>query len=122
VLQVKERTSNPSSVVSILRVAFEFFKEFGVHHMLFLEILIGMFQTGYDTLLFQTKLLHFGILLCHLLQISLETNQIIMGLPIELVELNILLLEVFFFLATFLLHSTYWTSFCFHVGLYSIVF
>ncbi len=65
--------------------------------MLLFEILIGLFQTCYDTLLFQTKLLHFGIVSRHLLQINLETSQIIMGLLIELVKLNILLLEVFSF-------------------------
>jgi hypothetical protein len=59
--------------------------------MLF-EVLIGLFQTGYDTLLFQTRLLHFGIISNHLLQINLETLQIIVGFPIELIKLGILLL------------------------------
>jgi hypothetical protein len=50
--------------------------------MLLPEILTCMFQISYDTLLFQTKLFHFGIVSCHPLQIGLETSQIIMGLPI----------------------------------------
>jgi hypothetical protein len=53
-----------------------------------------MFQTGYDTMLFQIRLFHFGIISRHQFQISLETNQIIMGFPIELVQFNILLLQV----------------------------
>jgi hypothetical protein len=57
--------------------------------VLFPKILIGLLQIDYDTMLFQTKLFHFGIILHHLLQISLETIQIIMGLPIELNELGI---------------------------------
>jgi hypothetical protein len=60
------------------------------NYLLLPKILTGMFQIGYDTSLFQTGLFHFGIILRHLLQINLETNQIIMGLPIKLVELNIL--------------------------------
>jgi hypothetical protein len=64
------------------------------NYMLLPKILMGMFQTGYNTLLFETGLLYFGIISRHLLQISLETGQIIMGLPIEPVELNILLLHV----------------------------
>jgi hypothetical protein len=66
-------------------------------YMLFPKILIGMLQTGYDTLLFQIGLLHFGIISCYPLQFNLVTSQIIMGLPIELVELNILLLQVLSF-------------------------
>jgi hypothetical protein len=62
--------------------------------MLLLAILTSMLQIGYDTLLFQIGPLHFGIVSRHSLQINLETSQIIMGLPIELVELNILLLHV----------------------------
>ncbi len=62
--------------------------------MLLPEILTSMFQTGYDTLLFQTGLLHFGIILHLSLQINLETSQIILGLLIELVELSIFLLQV----------------------------
>ncbi len=67
------------------------------NYVLLLEILTSMLRTGYDTLLFQIGLLHFGIISNHSLQISLETNQIIMGLPIELVEFNIFLLHVFNF-------------------------
>jgi hypothetical protein len=62
------------------------------NYLLFPEILIGLFQTNYDTLLFQIRLLHFGIILHHSLQINLEIIQIIMGLPLELVEFGILLL------------------------------
>jgi len=58
---------------------------------------MGLLQIGYDTLLFQIGLLHFGIISHHLLQISLETIQIIMGILIELVELGIFLLQVFDF-------------------------
>jgi len=66
-------------------------------YMLFLEILTSTLQTSYDILLFQTRLLHFGIISRNSLQINLETNQIIMGLPIELVKLNILLLKILSF-------------------------
>jgi hypothetical protein len=45
-----------------------------------------MLQTNYDTLLFQTGLLHFGIVSHHLLQISLETSQH-NGTPIDLLSL-----------------------------------
>jgi hypothetical protein len=65
--------------------------------MLFSKVLIGLFQTGCDTLLFQISLLHFGIIMYHLLQINLETFQIIVGFPVELIKLNILLLQVFNF-------------------------
>jgi len=57
--------------------------------MLFPKILIGLLQIYYDTMLFQTKLFHLCIILHRLLQISLETIQIIMGLSIELNELGI---------------------------------
>jgi len=63
-------------------------------YLLLLEVLTSLFQTGYDTLLFQTGFLHFGIVSHHSLLINLGTIQIIMGLPIELVKLNILLLQV----------------------------
>jgi hypothetical protein len=55
-----------------------------------------MLQASYGTLLFQIGL-HFGIILHHPLQINLETSQIVMGFPIELVELNILLLQILSF-------------------------
>ncbi len=58
-------------------------------------ILPGLFQIGYDILLFLIELLHFGIILCHSLQTLLETIQIIVGLLVELVEFDILLLQVF---------------------------
>jgi hypothetical protein len=61
------------------------------NYLLLPEILTSILQTGYNTL-FQTKLFHFGIISHHSLQISLETSQIIMGLPIELVKLIIHLL------------------------------
>jgi hypothetical protein len=62
--------------------------------MLLLEILTGLLQTSYDTLLFQIGLFHFSIILCHLLQINLEMIQILVGLLVELVELGIFLLQV----------------------------
>jgi hypothetical protein len=62
--------------------------------MLLLKILTSLVQTSYDTLLSQIGLLHFGIISHHLLQINLEMIQIIMGLLVELVEFNILLLHV----------------------------
>jgi hypothetical protein len=62
--------------------------------MLLLEILTNMLQTGYDTMLFQIGLFHFGTILRHLLQISLVTIQIIVGLLVELGEFDILLLQV----------------------------
>jgi len=55
------------------------------NYLLLPEILTSILQTGYNTMLFQTKLFHFGIISHHSLQISLETSQIIMGLPIELI-------------------------------------
>ncbi len=64
-------------------------------YLLFLAILTSMFQIGYKTMLFQTRLLHFGLISCHPLQISLEISQFITGLLIELVELNIVLIQVF---------------------------
>ncbi len=64
-----------------------------VSFLLLLEILIGLFQINYDTLLFQSGLLHFGIISCHPFQIKLKMNKIIMGLPIELIEFNIFLLQ-----------------------------
>jgi hypothetical protein len=64
---------------------------------MFLKILTNMFQTDYDTLLFRIGLLHFSIVSHHPLQINLETSQIIMGLPIEMVKFNILLLHIFSF-------------------------
>jgi hypothetical protein len=65
--------------------------------MLLFEVLTYLLQTGYDTLSFQTRLLHFGVVLRHLFQINLETLQIIMCFPVQLVELKILLLQVFSF-------------------------
>jgi hypothetical protein len=62
--------------------------------MLLPKILTCRLQTGYNTLLFQIGFLHFGIIVHHPLQISLETNQIIMCFLIEMVELNIFLLQV----------------------------
>ncbi len=64
------------------------------NYMLLLEILTNMLQTGYDTMLFQIGLFHFGTILRHLLQISLVTIQIIVGLLVELGEFDILLLQV----------------------------
>jgi hypothetical protein len=60
--------------------------------MLLYELLTSLLQTGYDNLLFQSRLLHFGIISYHSLQIRLKMFQIIVGFPIELVKLNILLL------------------------------
>ncbi len=48
--------------------------------------------------MFQIGLFHFGIVSRHPLQINLENNQIIMGIPIVLVELIILLLQFLSFL------------------------
>jgi hypothetical protein len=56
--------------------------------MMLPEILIGFLQISYDTMLFQTRLLHFGIIAHHSLQISLETIQIIMSPLVELIELK----------------------------------
>ncbi len=67
------------------------------NYLLLFEVLISLIQTGYDTLLLHIGLLHFGVILCHLLQIGLEMLQIIMGFLIELIELNIFLLYVFSF-------------------------
>ncbi len=66
-------------------------------YLLLSKILTGLLQTNYHTLLFQTGLLHFGIVSHHFLQISLEMIQIIMGIPIEQVKLNILLLQILSF-------------------------
>jgi hypothetical protein len=63
--------------------------------MMFPKILIGFFRSGYDTMLFQTKFFHFGIIIRHSLQINLEKIQIIVSLPVELVELSIFLLQGF---------------------------
>ncbi len=63
-------------------------------YILLPKILIGLFQTNYDTMLFQIWLFHFGIILRHLFQIRLETIQFIVGLLVELVEIGILLLQV----------------------------
>jgi hypothetical protein len=64
------------------------------NHLLLLEILTSLLQTSYDTMLFQTRFLQFGIISHHSLQINLEIIQIIVGLLIELGEFNILLLQV----------------------------
>jgi hypothetical protein len=64
------------------------------NYLLFFEVLTSLFQSGYDTLLFQTKLLNFGIIACHSLHIILETLQIIVGFLVELVKFDILLLQV----------------------------
>jgi len=55
-------------------------------YMMFLKILIGFFRNSYDTMLFQIRFFHFGITTCHSLQMGLETIQIIVNLPIELVN------------------------------------
>jgi hypothetical protein len=65
--------------------------------MLLSKFLTSLFQIRYDTLLFQIKLFHFGVIPHHLLQINLEMVQIIMGFLVELIELNIFLLQVFNF-------------------------
>jgi hypothetical protein len=60
--------------------------------MLFCELLTSLFQTRYDTMLLHTQLFHFGIVLRHSLQISLETLQIIVSFLIELIKFDIFLL------------------------------
>jgi hypothetical protein len=61
-------------------------------YLLFFELLIVLLQTSYDHLLLHIGLLHFGVVLCHSLNINLETLQIIMNFLIELIELDIFLL------------------------------
>jgi catalase len=56
------------------------------NYMMFPKILIGFFRNSYDTMLFQIRLFHFGITTRHLLKMGLETIQIIVNLPIELVN------------------------------------
>jgi hypothetical protein len=73
----------------ILLLLVEFYVD---NHLLLLEILTSLLEIGYDTMLFQTGLVHFGIISCHSLQISLEIIQIIVGLLIELGEFSIFLL------------------------------
>jgi hypothetical protein len=68
------------------------FKLYVGSYLLIYEVLIGLLQTGYDTLLLHIGLFHFGIILHHSLQINLEMFQIVVGFPIELIELNINLL------------------------------
>jgi hypothetical protein len=58
----------------------------------FFKVLVGLLQIGYDTLLFQIGLFHFGIILHHSLQINLEMLQIIVDFLVELVKFGILLL------------------------------
>jgi hypothetical protein len=58
---------------------------------LFNYTLIGLLWTSYDTLL-HIGFLHFCVILYHLLQISLETFQIVVGFQVELVKLDIFLL------------------------------
>ncbi len=58
-------------------------------YLLFFELLIVLLQTSYDHLLLHIGLLHFGVVLRHLLQSSLEMLQIIVDFPIELIELGI---------------------------------
>jgi hypothetical protein len=70
--------------------------------MLLPKILISMLQIDYDTLLFQIGLFHFDIIFHHPLQFNLKMSQIILGLPIELIEFNILSLRVFSFPNSFL--------------------
>jgi hypothetical protein len=60
--------------------------------MLFFELLIGLFQTGYDILLLHIGRLHFGVISRYALKSNLETFQIIVSFPIELVEFDIFLL------------------------------
>jgi hypothetical protein len=67
------------------------FKLYVGSYLLLSKILTRLLQIDYDTL-FQIGLLDFGVVMCHSLQISLETFQIIVSFPIELVKLNILLL------------------------------
>jgi hypothetical protein len=67
------------------------------NYLLLSKILTSLFQTDYDTMLFQIGFLHFGIILCHSFQINLEVIQIIVGLIIELVKVDILLPRVFSF-------------------------
>jgi hypothetical protein len=59
------------------------------NYLFLFKILTSLFQTSYDTLLLHIGLLHFGVVLRHLLQISLEMLQIIVDFPIELIELGI---------------------------------
>ncbi len=59
------------------------------NYLFLFKILTSLFQTSYDTLLLHIGLLHFGVVLRHLLQSSLEMLQIIVDFPIELIELGI---------------------------------
>jgi hypothetical protein len=54
--------------------------------------LTQLLPTGYGTLLLHARLLHFVIILCHSIKVNLETLQIIVSFPSELIELGIFLL------------------------------
>jgi hypothetical protein len=60
--------------------------------LLLLELLTSLLQSGYGTLLLHIKFLHCVVMSRHLHKFSLETLQIVANFPIELIELNILLL------------------------------
>lgn len=68
------------------------FKFYVGSYTLFFEVLTSSFQISYDILLLHTRLFHFGVVFVSLLQINLEMFKIVMGFPVELIELNILLL------------------------------
>ncbi len=62
------------------------------NYLLFPELLTQLLPTGYGTLLLHARLLHFVIILCHSIKVNLETLQIIVSFPSELIELGIFLL------------------------------
>jgi hypothetical protein len=71
---------------------FFFFKLYMRTYLLFLEPLTSLFQIGYGILLLHIGLLHFIVVMRHLFKVNLETLQIVVSFPIELIELDIFLL------------------------------
>jgi len=65
--------------------------------LLLLELLTNLLQIGYGTLLLHIKFLHVVVILRHLHKFNLETLQIIVSFPIELIEFNIFMFWVFSF-------------------------
>jgi hypothetical protein len=65
--------------------------------LLLLELLTSLLQTSYGTLSLHIGLFHFVVNSRHLHKFSLETFQVIVSFPIELIKFNIFLLWVFNF-------------------------
>ncbi len=80
------------SWIWIVKVCFFPFQTLYEQLLLFLELLTGLIQTNYGTLLLHVGLLHFVVIPHHLLKFSLETLQIIVSFPIELIEFSIFLM------------------------------